>query len=84
MHVRQALGEWPMRQERWDSVLGVFEDLKATPGVGRIPYAAYAFAMEALEQQRSEDDSRCDTGGERWDKRLSAMGRLGRLGRVEM
>ncbi|CAK9020921.1 Pentatricopeptide repeat-containing protein At1g63400 [Durusdinium trenchii] len=46
------------QQERWDSVLGVFEDLKATPGVGRIPYAAYAFAMEALEQQRSEDDSR--------------------------
>lgn len=44
------------RQGSWELVLQHFDELKAQPGrSGRVPYAAYSGAMQAWDQQHTED-----------------------------
>jgi len=46
------------QQGSWELVLQHFDELKAQPGrSGRVPYAAYSGAMQAWDQQHTEDES---------------------------
>lgn len=53
------------RQGSWELVLQHFDELKAQPGrSGRVPYAAYSGAMQAWDQQHTEDRETKNGNGE--------------------